>query len=592
MKIDRDKIIALLVLSAVAFVYVSPILSNLSYIGAGDWDQHMFLQAVPRKTVAVYRQFPLWNPYYCGGSAMLASPESTFLSPQFLLILFFGEVVGIKLVIALYAALGLFGMYLLSRVLGLGRVSSYLPPVVFILSSWYALRAAEGHTVFFPLALMPFVAAFYIRALNRDRYLRSIAATALSFVLIFFAGGVYPTIITGLFLLIYSVLTALSRVSPRPLAALALVVLFTGLLGSVKALPALEFMHEYPRKVEDRQYNSSDILKDALFARDQSVMSRHGSINAPGEADRGRFMTGFWSGARPWGWHEYGAFMGIAAFILYLSGFALIRRTWIWLFISVFALLASLGDASPVNLWSLLHKLPVLSSLRGPSRLIALFVFSASVAAGFALSRIEDRGWARGRIIAVMILAAVFLEMITVTRPVFKDAFTEPPPQISENPRFSQIIVQDPTVSQYKSFLSNTGVLNCYESMHPPIKAVPYGDGLGRLNPDYRGEVFLSGNGAAEVKYFSPNKIIAEVDAPVNDTLVLNQNYFNGWKIEADGKKAAAFSLNGLVAGEIGPGKREVTFYYCPLSFKAGLAVSIASFLALGVFLYRSRKEP
>ena len=45
-----------------------------------------------------------------------------------------------------------------------GRLSSFLPPVVYMMSSWFALRVVEGHTGFLPFALLPFVAAFYIRS--------------------------------------------------------------------------------------------------------------------------------------------------------------------------------------------------------------------------------------------------------------------------------------------------------------------------------------------------------------------------------------------------------------------------------------------
>ena len=61
-----------------------------------------------------FKQFPLWNPYYCGGNAMLANPQSSFLNPLFIFVLTFGEIIGLKLLIFIYLIIGLFGMFLLA----------------------------------------------------------------------------------------------------------------------------------------------------------------------------------------------------------------------------------------------------------------------------------------------------------------------------------------------------------------------------------------------------------------------------------------------------------------------------------------------
>ncbi|MBI2400146.1 MAG: hypothetical protein HYV23_03690, partial [Deltaproteobacteria bacterium] len=145
-----SRIIFPLLLIAAALVFISPVLNDIHNVGVSDWDSHFFYHAVPLRTIADFGQFPLWNPYYCGGNVMLAAPESNFLAPSFILALLFGEVVGVKLIIALYAVLGFLGMYLLSRVLGMARLSSLAPAVIFMMSSWFALRISEGHSSFLP----------------------------------------------------------------------------------------------------------------------------------------------------------------------------------------------------------------------------------------------------------------------------------------------------------------------------------------------------------------------------------------------------------------------------------------------------------
>ena len=252
----------------------------------------------------------------------------------------------------------------------------------------------------------------------------------------------------------------------------------------------------------------------------------------------------------------------------------------------------SLGEFSPIDIWSILHRMPVVSSLHGSSRVMPLFVFAFAIAAGFALSKIEealDRKWkTAGGLLAAAAAAIVFVEMFTVSQSVLKDAFTERAPVVAKNDSFRQLVVAEPTKVNYRSFLSNTGVLNCYDTMRPPIKAVPFGDDTGRKNPGYMGEAFLSsGKGTATVAYFSPNLVVVEADPVAKDTLVLNQNYFKGWK--ADGIDAV--DRWGLVATPIEPGRKQVTFRYSPTSFKAGLVISAISFIIVGFLAIRPSKR-
>ena len=96
----------------VAAASCAPIFFQVQNWGISDWDLHLFYHEVPRISVLGYGQVPLWNPYACGGSVMLANPQSRFMTPFFALHLMFGAVVGIKLEILLHLVLGIFGTYL------------------------------------------------------------------------------------------------------------------------------------------------------------------------------------------------------------------------------------------------------------------------------------------------------------------------------------------------------------------------------------------------------------------------------------------------------------------------------------------------
>lgn len=579
-------------LAIAAIVLVSPFFSQWGNIGVSDWDNQLFYHAASIRTILDFGQFPLWNPYHCGGAPMLASPELSFLAPSFILPLLFGEVVGVKLIIIAYAVLGMWGMYMLSRTLGFGRLSSFLPPIVYMMSSWFALRVVEGHTGFLPFALLPFVAAFYIRSFASDGIrLKDIILSAFFFAWMIFAGGVYPFTGTAIFLLFFCLFSVIARRSVRPAVCLILIVVGAFLFSAVKSVPQYEFISSFPRKTEAVEYNSTKILKDSLFKREQRVTAQAAEFYISGNEKTEEYLKTFWSGARPWGWQEYGAFVGFAAFALYSAGFAFLRRSWPWAAVSIIVALLSLGEFSPVDIWSALRRFPVFSSLHGPSRIMPIFIFSLSVVGGYALSRLEEKAdrWRLARPAVIAIIVLVFIEMITVARPVLKDAFTEPPFNLTPNAEFTQIVVADPTRTNYPNFLKNIGVANCYESMHPPTAISPYGDEAGRLNPYYTGEAYLAGKGGSVViRKFSPNEVVIEADSLSDDVLVLNQNFFKGWK--AEGAAGEAVSHNGLVSARVTAGKSVVRFYYSPTSFKIGLAISAVSLIAALAFLLRRRR--
>src|SRR3989338_10339454 len=110
MEISKN-LTAILVFIIMSLILVFPIFKNFNNFGVGDWDQHFVYNAAPKITIEKFWQFPLWNPYYCGGNVLLAHPESPFLSPTYLFVLFFGVVAGLKIQILFHLILGMFGIH-------------------------------------------------------------------------------------------------------------------------------------------------------------------------------------------------------------------------------------------------------------------------------------------------------------------------------------------------------------------------------------------------------------------------------------------------------------------------------------------------
>jgi len=92
--------------------------------------------------------------------------------------------------------------------------------------------------------------------------------------------------------------------------------------------------------------------------------------------------------------------------------------------------------------------------------------------------------------------------------------------------------------------------------------------------------------------YFSPNKIVAEVNAADSDRLMLNQNYYPGWRSRIDGRKGKAEPHRNLVSVPINPGHHKIELYYLPDTLIIGILLEIAAIIAwLVAFLYISRPE-
>jgi len=117
---------------------------------------------------------------------------------------------------------------------------------------------------------------------------------------------------------------------------------------------------------------------------------------------------------------------------------------------------------------------------------------------------------------------------------------------------------------------------------------VKKGDVRIESHPEYRGEVYLlRSNEGVSIKSFSPNKIVVDFTVDNEDILIVNQNYYTGWKVKKGLKTMQAEPFNGLISTRIKPGHYEITFYFMPTSFLVGLFISAGFVLVF--MLYRKQ---
>ncbi len=590
----RENIRIVLLFAVLAFLFTLPIFRNFSNWGIQDWDAYFFNQAVIRSSVLEYRQFPLWNPYYCGGAVSLANPQFRFLSPFFLLTVIFGVIQAAKIEIWLHLVIGMWGMYRLVRYWQGGISAALVSAFVFMLNSMYALNLTVGMPWFFSVAYLPWAFLFFLRSFSELKYA---VLAGFCILLMFFGGGTYVFAITTLFLAFYSFFLVCSRQQTIKITArVLLVIVFVIIgLGAVKLFPCLEFFQRNPRQILDFSGYSLGSLIYSWFGRDQSI----GVIERLSQGG-----TGFLSGMS-YAFDENGMYIGILPFMLFLLGIIFYFRRRLGLALSfIFFLWLGLGHRVPVSLWLILREMPVYGFMRVAQRFRIIFMLCLAVFAGLGFQRIIDylSEKCKNKLLVQLFVAACLLfiaaDLCLVNSSVWQDAFTIAPLkttrsdvffQTLESPALTKDGLIDPNErymygswgSLYPCFLSNVGVIMAEEAAHVPRKTLHVD------SPYYRGEIFILDTlGRADFKYWSPNKFIIELQTEGDGYLIINQNYYPGWHVKGDRKRRVE-NLQGLLALKVTAGDKELVLYYLPTSFIIGAWITLITAILLIVFWLR-----
>ncbi len=558
--------VAAIIFIIITLIFSYPLYSRMNNRGMHDWDQHLFYEAVSRRSVLEYHQFPLWNPWQCGGNVLLANPQSPFLSIHFPLIILFGEVIATKLAIMLYLFIGLFGMWFLCRYLKMTAVTSYLPPIVLMLSGVYAIRIAVGHTNWFYIALIPWLFLCFLKAKENKKY---IILSAALLTLIFIGGGVHPFAIAIVILATYAAITVFHEKNLQSIFFVLGIVFLFIFFSAVKLLPMLSVYNEMlPIEQTDIQPNNIIIILNALT-------ERHSNLTLAYYADDGT----------PWYWHEYYGYIGVLPILLFIAAiFSWKIESRPYIFGAGIVLIIMLSQKLLPLFWTLLYKIPFVSVFHGPSRFLFAFIFFMSIAIGL-LAESENKKV----LLFAAIIIFIFVDLTIINSALFAKGLYLKPQQTSNSGNFYTIYAEDKEffTEQYSTFLNNKGIWDCYERFYPAVQgAIPKMTFSGQRYDNYKGEVYSAETGEEQqITYWSPNKIKINVKVADDGILILNQNYISGWKAKVDGVNQVVLNYNGAVATTITKKSHEVFFYYMPTSFIIGLLISLAALLFSLIFL-------
>jgi hypothetical protein len=553
--VGRAALVTASLVFAAAFCW--PLLEGLGAAGGRhDWDQHMLYHWVPFETVRRFGEVPLWNPYLCGGMPMLGNPQSRWYSPFFLLHLVVGPELGVQLEVIAHIALAWLGAFVLARTIGLSRVASLVPAVVFAGSSAFYLHIGEGHTTWLPFAYVPWTLA---AALARRPFVAG-ALLALSIG----EGGVHPAPYAALALVALAIHRSVVERSARPLGDLALTAMMAFCLAAPKLLLAHELMTSYPRFTQSSETMTFGQLAEALFSRSQDL--------------------DYTPAGQPYAFHEYGAYVGPIAAVLAVAGLWTRRRTavpWLLLALTGIALAAGPilgGELSP---WALLHQLPLFASLRVPSRFLLLTVLAVGVLAGLGMEAFTRSGQRRLAVAAVLLLAAA-IDAAAVGPHNLRYALQRPSDPLPTQAVFVQFRDEADT-RMYQLARANMGALTCYEPLKPVTSV------LARNDAGYRGEQYLLNGGSVTLVEWTPHRLVFDVVAAQPDVLVVNQNHHPSWRIEEGYGTIAA--QNGLLAVRVTPGAQRVALEYESARFTIGLALAGLGTVAAAVTAVRKRRR-
>lgn len=588
--LKNKDVFTIIILLFVASVFYMPLFKNIDRaFSCIDWYEKYSLMASTRKTIIEYHQFPLRTPFILGGYPTIGHPYDDALNPLFLLILIFGEVVGLKVLIFSIFIISVLGMFYLTRyVLNYNLPGSFFSAITFILSSYGGCQITEGNLEKLYLYFLPWLLAFFIKSKKDPRF---IVATCLILSMFLIKGIIAISVL--LFMFVFALLHIIERKNRKIhinfsyILIFLMVVCMSFALCAPKILPALQLLKQ---KKQPIHFSFEDSYKEishyaVVHERVLSLKRLFGSLLVP-EAyivdgdDFSQMYLGY-----------------IPITLFFLASFIYWKKNLKFLIILSMFTIISFGSNSPIDLFQLLwHLHPYVHYIwmLDDAFFIYIFFIICIISGGSFL--LLQRVRKLKKIVIYTALIIIFLS----THNMFKNnyrfllyQFDQEIPQLNSQKSFFQVQLnsEEKTKDDYFYILQNVGVINYRQNLlidlgktnaiakykvdREDYKYIAQPEGKLMVNREYRGEAFfLDDENQAQLQYFSPNKIRIKVIIKKPGRLVVNQNYYKSWRTNL----GLLEPWRGLLSMEFRRGGMyNVILNYVPLEFYLGIIISLSA---------------
>lgn len=625
--INKKEYNAIILIIIITALFYYPLIKGFSKtaIDENDWWRNYYYAGISRKTIIDYQQIPLRTPFMSGGYPFIGHPSDFSLSPLFIFILIFGEIMGLKILVFLIfisSALGMF--YLTLYVLKYNLLGGIFASLAFILCSWGAYEAVDGNLQKLFYYLFPWLFAFFIKSKQDKRFI-VFAIFLLSLILLNNALILLPIL---LLLFLFSCLESIeikkgfkAKLNVFYITIFFVIVVVTCLLCAVKIL---SFLQLYLMKL-----NQNYSLNENSYAYVSGAVKSFGSCLDLARLNSSLFDPKF----RGYSVMYFGY---IPAIIFILSILFFGRAMLSHIIILMVFVLIQFGPNSPVDLFKVIWRLhPFGYSLWRLDKYFGFFIpfFIALIGGRFFFIFEGKKKFLP--ILGLTITIISTANMYWQNRGIFQNMIYEKTPVFKEYDSFFQAEVEKveierdlPGYSGFKDIRSyqpfwallNQNVGSSSMILHGTINIGEYASPkyileTGRLkgdcvyvkgydnlskyatvdlissaieNPLYRGEVFtLNPENETELIYFSPNEIKIRVKIRHPDKVIINQNYHKSWKVN----KGRLVNYQGLLGVEFNNiGNYIVELKYQPLDFFVGLCISILTLICLIGYLCYVKK--
>ena len=548
-----------------------PMLAAYPSTQNGDGQYFHRIVEAARVSVVRFHEWPLWNPFECGGVPLWDNPQSIIASPLVWLAIPLGVTRAMEAWYVLHSAFGFVCMWLFARHdLKLSRAATFAAAAIWAFSGFHQHHDSGGHAAFVSFLYLPLSLLLWRRAAED---LRCALGLGLLLATMIYEGAVYP--LPHLAVLLAA--ETLMRAWPKGrllkiIRAGAVVGLVAVSVGAMRFLPVIDQLRTHARSMgPETDFLSWKTFKLIFLDRDHP-----------------RFVEG-----QSYVWTEYATYVGPLCLLLAFVGIVTCGFEYLWM-LALLLLMGTLmfGHFAHYAPWAILkrHVFPF-KEMRVPSRFRVEVSLFLSAFAGVGVDRLSlaakswlKPGWsdaARTAFLAVGLLAAG--DVMSVGISTFPQFFTSPP----ETPvrASTRLYFGGPDLAPFLDEpRQNRGRLQCWDEWGFGAGA-PLGEGdLPQARATEKGA-------HVEVANRTANTFTLDVNVEKPSRILINSTYDRGWRSSA----GTLVEQNHQLALDLQKtGRYRVHLVYWPRTLPLGIALTalgIAGIAGYAVRRRRTRKE-